>query len=74
MSIVRAASRGIALSQDLAIAFVPHGGQLQARRNALRALAEGRITSYDRAEIARATAAMVAAREERESLLSAVGG
>jgi hypothetical protein len=71
MSITRAASRGIALSQDVALAFVPHGGQLQARRNALRALAEGRVTALDREEVARATAAMVAQREERDRLVAA---
>jgi hypothetical protein len=71
MSITQAASRGIALSQDVALAFVPHGGQLQARRNALRALAEGRVTALDREEVARATAAMVAQREERDRLVAA---
>ena len=70
MTITRAASRGLALSQDFALAFVPHGGQLQARRNALRALAEGRVTALDREEVARATAAMVAQRQERERLLA----
>jgi hypothetical protein len=70
MSIVRAASRGIALTQDVALALVPHGGQLQARRNALRALAEVRVTSMDRAELARATAALVAEREARDQLIS----
>jgi hypothetical protein len=69
MTLTRAAARGLALSQDFALAFVPHGGQLQSRRNALRALAEGRVTALDREEIARATAAMVAQREERERLL-----
>jgi hypothetical protein len=71
MSITEAASRGIALTQDVALAFVPHGGQLQARRNARRALAEGRVTALDREEVARATATMVAQREERDRLLVA---
>jgi len=71
MSITRAASRGIALTQDVALAFVPHGGQLQARRNALRALAEGRVTALDREEMARATATMVAQREARDQPLVA---
>lgn len=71
MSITQAASRGIALTQDVALAFVPHGGQLQARRNALRALAEGRVTALDREEIARATAAMVAQREAHDHRLVA---
>jgi hypothetical protein len=70
MSIVRAASRGIALGQDVALALVPHGGQLQSRRNALRALAEVRVTAMDRAEIARATAALVADREARQDFVS----
>lgn len=74
MSITQAASRGITLTQDVALAFVPHGGQLQARRNALRALAEGRVTALERAEVARATAAMVARREAQDSLLPAAGG
>ena len=71
MSIIQAASRGIALGQDVALAFAPHGLQLQARRNALRALAEGRVTAMDREEVARTTAAMVGQRERRDRLVAA---
>jgi hypothetical protein len=66
MSITSVAARSMSFGQDMALALAPHGGQLRARRNALRAVTALQLTSVGRTELARATAVMVADRERRD--------
>jgi hypothetical protein len=66
MSITSVAARSMSFGQDMALALAPHGGQLRARRHALRAVTALQLTSVGRTELARATAVMVADRERRD--------